>query len=73
MTKFTYNDIVEVLDSAPAALRPGSRAWIVGVSEERRGTYFDQFPPGVVYTIEFEDGSSIDVHESSLALLEERI
>ena len=66
MTKLTYNDIVKVVENAAEDLRPGSRAWIVGVFENRPGSYFDKFPPGVVYTIEFEDGSSLEIHEVNL-------
>lgn len=66
--KFDYNDIVRVRAGLSADLRPGNRAWIVGVFESRRGSYFEKFPPGVVYTIEFEDGSSTEVHESDLEL-----
>lgn len=68
MTKFTYDDIVKVAVSAPDEYRPGQRAWIVGVFEDRQGEYFERFPPGTIYSIEFEDGSSIEVHESSLEL-----
>lgn len=67
--QFTYNDIVRVLPSAGADARPGARAWIVGVfADPRPGQYFDKFPYGVVYSIEFEDGSSVEVHESDLQL-----
>ncbi len=67
--KFTYNDIVRVRPDADSKARPGARAWIVGVFEKRpEGGYFDKFPEGVVYTIEFEDGSSIEVHEDCLRL-----
>lgn len=66
MTKFTYDDIVRVSLLAPSNMRPGKKAWIVGVFEEKMGPYFDQFPPGTIYSIEFEDGSSLEVHESML-------
>jgi len=66
MTKFTYDDIVKVRADAPLDQRPSERAWIVGVFEDRPGKYFDAFPPGVVYSIEFEDGYSIEVHEATL-------
>jgi hypothetical protein len=68
MPKFTYDDIVKVLDTAPSELRPGERAWVVGVFETRPGKYFDVFPEGVVYSIEFEDGTAIEIHESNLKL-----
>jgi len=68
MAKFTYDDIVKVISAAPAGIRPGAKAWVVGVFETRPGEYFDKFPEGVVYTIEFEDGSSVEAHESNLVL-----
>lgn len=54
---------------AQESLRPGERAWVVGVTPEngRIGSHYDQFPPGNVYTIEYEDGESVDIHESDLA------
>jgi hypothetical protein len=69
--RFNYDDIVRVRADASQDLRPGMRAWIVGVFETRPGPYFDKFPQGVVYTIEFEDGESVDVHESDLELDQE--
>jgi hypothetical protein len=67
-TKFTYNDIVRAKQASLPMLRSGEKAWVVGVveAEKRKGSYFDQFPPGVIYTIEFEDGASIDAHEDDL-------
>lgn len=65
MAKFTYNDIVRVKQNAEPGTRLG-RAWVVGIFEDRPGPYFNQFPDGIVYTIEFEDGTSAEVHESSL-------
>jgi hypothetical protein len=65
--RFTYNDVVRVLPSARAEARPGAKAWVVGVfAESRPGEYFSRFPDGIVYSIEFEDGSSLEVHESEL-------
>lgn len=68
MAKFTWGDSAQVTDDAPAVLRPGSQVAIVGVIEplDRRGSYFDNFAEGVIYTIEFEDGSSADTHEDYL-------
>jgi hypothetical protein len=34
--------------------------------EKRPGTYFDKFPPGTVYMVEFEDGTATEVHETAL-------
>ena len=65
---FDYDDVVRVRSGAPADLRPGKKAWVVGVFATRPGPYFDRFPQGVVYTIEFEDGSSMEIHEADLEL-----
>lgn len=64
--KFSYDDIVQVRLTANSDLRPGAKAWIVGVFDTRPGPYFDKFPEGAVYTIEFEDGSSLEIHEQDL-------
>jgi hypothetical protein len=71
MSKFTWSDIVTAKPDAPKELRPGSRAWIVGLSaqHERSGTFLETFPQGIVYTIEFEDGSSTSAAEADLTLL----
>ena len=67
-SKFTWNDIVETIEEAPTRLRPGSRAWVVGISapHERSGSFLADHPTGYVYTIEFEDGSSVDAGEAML-------
>lgn len=69
MAKFTYDDIVRIRKDSPGLLRPGERAWIIAVFEDknaRPGNAFDAFPEGTVYTIEFEDGTTEEIHESSL-------
>ena len=65
--KFDYDDVVRVIADAPSQCRPGEKGWIVGVYEERTGAFLEKFPIGTVYTIEFEDGSSAEVHEKYLA------
>jgi len=67
---FTWNDVVEAVEDAGPLLRPGSRAWIVGVSaqHERSGSFLQEHPMGFVYTIEFEDGSSVNAPEAELRL-----
>lgn len=68
MLMFDYDDRVRVANSADAPLRPGSYGWVIGVFLERpSGCYFERFPEGVIYSIEFEDGHAVDVHESLLA------
>jgi hypothetical protein len=66
--EFTYSDIVRVKDDASDPLRRGHKAWVVLVvrPQDRSGTYFDRFPPGVVYSVEYEDGVAEDAHEDSL-------
>jgi hypothetical protein len=65
MTPFTYNDTVRVKQTAPARCRPGELASVVGISlaAERSGEFLRAFPHGILYTIEFEDGSSVQLHE----------
>lgn len=65
---FTWKDLVVVADHAPTSQRPGATASIVGISRqyERSGTYLEEFPTGNVYTVEFDDGASIDVPEGML-------
>lgn len=71
INRFNYDDIVQVTANAPSELRPGEKAWIVGVFEDRPGKYFEKFPEGTVYSVEFEDGSSADIHESMLVAFRE--
>lgn len=68
MGKFTWGDTVRVRADAPHMLRPGALASVYAVSEgeSRRGEYFESFPPGTVYSVEFEDSSSVTLHEDHL-------
>ena len=68
MTKFNYDDIVRVRSDAPQEFRPGERAWVVGVvaEDKRIGSHYEKFLPGTIYTIEFEDGGSIDIQEQGI-------
>jgi hypothetical protein len=68
MGRFTWDDTVKAVPDAPAELRPGICASVVGMSlkQDRRGDYLARFPSGVVYTIEFEDGSSVEAPEHLL-------
>jgi hypothetical protein len=71
MAKFTVGDTVRMAEPALLAVRPGRVAEVVGISEEgeRHGSYHDAFPRGVVYTVEFEDGSPAELQEDDLMLL----
>jgi hypothetical protein len=70
MPKFSYSDIVTARAAAGKDARAGEQAWIVAIVEDRLHFTLQQFPPGVVYSIEFEDGTAIDVHEGNLVLIE---
>lgn len=65
MPKFTYNDLVKV--NAGGGER-SKIACVVGIFESppKQGTYFRRFSAGTVYTVEFEDGASTEVHEDCL-------
>lgn len=71
MSRFTYDDIVVVQITEPIANRRGERAWVVGIISDRTRYPLKEFPPGVVYTVEFEDGDALDVHEENLELAPE--
>lgn len=66
MPKFDYDSFVRVPTGIGGGKGAQRKAWVVGVFEKREGAYFDRFPPGTVYTVEFEDGSSTEVHECDL-------
>jgi len=69
-TKFTYDDVVQILPNSTPSNRIGERAWVVGVFETRpKGDYFKKFPEGIIYSIEFEDGCSMEIHENDLQLV----
>ena len=70
MAKYNYNDTVYVRDDSGNVDDRGRKAWIVSIFESRPGPYFDKFAEGVVYSVEFEDGSSNEIHESDLDLVE---
>lgn len=65
---FTYDDVVRVTVDAKEDMRPGAKAWVIGITtpSQRQGEHFQQFPPGIVYSVEFEGGDAIDIHESML-------
>lgn len=67
MQKFDYDDVVSPVAGVTEA-RLGAKAWVVGITLERErvGSYYEEFEPGNLYTIEFEDGESIDVPESHI-------
>lgn len=66
MVKFSYDDIVKIKVDARTAAKRHGRAWIIAVMEDRQRYPLGRFPPGTVYSIEFEDGTAVDVHENDL-------
>jgi hypothetical protein len=66
MAQFTYDDIVVLRDTARAVERRGQKAWVIAVLEDRVRFTRSQFPPGVIYSVEFEGGDAIDVHENEI-------
>lgn len=73
-TKFTWDDRVIVRCTGEQAQRNGACAWIVGVTAEpRQGKYYEQFPPGAVYSVEFEDGMALEIHEGDLIRFEGKL
>lgn len=69
MSKFTYDDIVKATKAAGQSARPGEKAWVVAVLENRVHFPLKHFKPGVIYTVEFEDGEAVEVHEDDLELV----
>lgn len=65
---FTHAGTVLVKSGAPAEMRPGQMASVIGITidGERVGSHFGRFPAGTVYLVEFEDGDALDIHESML-------
>ena len=72
MRMFTYGDSVLVKANAPAEMRPGQKASVIGITteHERSGSHFDQFPAGTIYLVEFEGGEALDIHGGMLQSLE---
>jgi hypothetical protein len=73
MTKFNWGDPAFVKDDAPIEYKPGSLVHVVGISADSSDPveWDERFPEGVVYTIEFENGDSIDVEEAALRQYED--
>ncbi len=67
MAKYDYNDSVYLMNIGKDNPRFGVLASVVGIIEDRLRWPLSNFPPGVIYTIEFEGGDAMDVHEGSLS------
>jgi hypothetical protein len=60
-SKFTWGDSIRVMDTAPSEFRPGAYAAVCGVTEP------DATRSEHYYTIEYDDGTSVDIAERHLA------
>lgn len=80
MPKFTYSDLVRVRPGIStwfdvpgrrtAGPRIGDPASVYSVTEDRTPPASrPEFPPGVIYGVEFDDGDAIEVHEADLELI----
>nr|WP_316221884.1 hypothetical protein [Asticcacaulis sp. 201]MDV6331327.1 hypothetical protein [Asticcacaulis sp. 201] len=67
MSKFDYDDSVFIKPNSVFPERAKTLASVVGVFEDRKRWVFPEFPPGVIYTVEFDDGVAVEVHESHLS------
>ena len=68
MSPFTYNDIVRISDQAPDSFRRGAKAWVIAVIIDRKRIPVAWLPPGTIYTVEYEDGTVVEAHESYLEI-----
>ena len=67
--RFTYGDVVLVRAEPIAQSMAGKRAWIIAVFPDRAsrpGSALDALPDGPAYTVEFEDGTTAELHEDWL-------
>lgn len=65
---FEYDDRVRVLSAGINALRLGAVGNVVAIISDRDRFPLPQFPPGIVYSVEFEGGELIDFHEAMIEL-----
>jgi len=78
--KFNYNDVVrvklggknwrDVPGRRTSGQRVGELASVCGITTDRKPGQMPDFPSGVIYTVEFSDGDSIEIHEDALELVE---
>ncbi len=78
-SKYNYGDVVSVKRSVTfwlnvpgnriAGPRVGERASVYAITNERLVGRQSKFPSGVIYSVEFENGDAIEVHEDDLELV----
>ena len=69
MTRPTWGDLVRLSEKAPAKWRPGAYASVCGMIKVETALHAETFecPIGtMVYTVEYPDGSSVQVPENFL-------
>lgn len=71
---FTWNDLVIIKPNAPPSYYPGKIAVVCGmeqVKSEKLSNEFNIMIGDWIYTVEFGDGSSIEIPESYLEKYQE--
>lgn len=74
MRKPTWGDTVRVKDDVPPAMCPGRLAAVCGMRKVETSEQANQFGCGigtVVYLVEFEDGSSVEIPEELLEIADD--
>jgi hypothetical protein len=67
MAMFDYNDTVYLLKPGRYDEYLGKGASVIAIFDDRERWVFPELPEGIVYSIEFENGDAIDVHEGEIA------
>jgi len=58
--------VLVVKSTASETVRRGQRGWVIAVLDDRERYPLKDLPPGVIYSVEFEDGEAVDMHEDDL-------
>jgi hypothetical protein len=66
MAKFDYGDVVTVRKGAKTISIMERGSIIAIIEDASKLGYLLCFPPGTVYSVEFEGGDRADIHESDL-------
>jgi hypothetical protein len=77
MARFDYGDLVTIKSTVRTWIevpgvglhkgpRPGESASVYYIETDRILSPLPQFPPGIIYGVEFDDGGAVEVHEDDL-------
>ena len=75
MSRPTWGDTVQIKDHVSQPMRPGSLASICGMRELETAEQAEQFGCGIgttVYLVEFSDGTSMELAEDFVVVVEQR-